>query len=176
MVSIPESPQPMEARTTSARDRTEKLIDEFTTTLVVVLGNMVREKTELKETELHNLGDLESNGERRQRKIGVVNSPIPKGKKKLVKKKIDFTTYLPPVRAPTGSESKGKRTKTKRGSRKSSSNKSAELISKSLKLPPIGPACKEPASLKCRESQTSMKTHCGDIKDMISGVNGHHKG
>ena len=93
----------------------------------------VMEKVERKQNKTDNSTNSEGTGQR-QRKLGINRSPKDKRKQD---KAVDFTAYLPPVRAPGGKKLKGKRKKNRL--KDPPRTETFDFSDKVLKLPPIDP-------------------------------------
>ena len=93
----------------------------------------VMEKVEGKQNKTENSNNCQDTGQR-YRKLGISRSPKDKRKQD---KAVDFTAYLPPVRAPGGKKLKGKRKKNRL--KDSPRNETSDFSDKVLKLPPIDP-------------------------------------
>ena len=93
----------------------------------------VMEKVEGKQNKTGNSNNCQDTGQR-YRKLGISRSPKDKRKQD---KAVDFTVYLPPVRAPGGKKLKGKRKKNRL--KDSPRNETSDFSDKVLKLPPIDP-------------------------------------
>ena len=93
----------------------------------------VMEKVEGKQNKTENSNNCQDTGQR-YRKLGISRSPKDKRKQD---KAVDFTAYLPPVRAPGGKKLKGKRKKNRL--KDPPRTETSDFSDKVLKLPPIDP-------------------------------------